>query len=282
MGKRHDAIGIKQIIALDWMQKAADLLLAGLDAKTIRQELHAFLTESKSTKAEDESSKQTRAFAVNNLMRIWISPDAELAAFRDASLALLRQQPAMALPIHWGMISAAYPFWLNVARQAGRLLALQDQITQSQIVNRLKEHYGDRQTVSRSARFVIRSFIAWGTLRDAGAKGCYERADRLHITDPETIILLFESALLATPDAKSTLGLLSNNPAFFPFQLSSMTGGQIAQHSDRVDVVRYGLDEELLQLTEKHTSSKPLMSSSGVGGQPGISRSTGMSRSTGP
>ncbi len=38
MGKRHEAIGIKQAIRFDWMQKAANLLLVGLDAKTIRQE----------------------------------------------------------------------------------------------------------------------------------------------------------------------------------------------------------------------------------------------------
>ena len=44
MGKRHEAIGIKQAIRFEWMQKAANLLLAGLEAKTIRQELHEFLT----------------------------------------------------------------------------------------------------------------------------------------------------------------------------------------------------------------------------------------------
>lgn len=35
MVKRHEAIGIKQAIRFEWMQQAADLLLAGLDAKTI-------------------------------------------------------------------------------------------------------------------------------------------------------------------------------------------------------------------------------------------------------
>ena len=47
MGKRHEAIGIKQAIRFEWMQKAANLLLAGLDAKTIRQELHEFLADRK-------------------------------------------------------------------------------------------------------------------------------------------------------------------------------------------------------------------------------------------
>ncbi len=157
IGKRHEAIGIKQTIRLDWMQKAAHLLLAGLDDKTIRQELHEFLADRKGNGSAGERSDGTRTFAVNNLMKIWVSPDPELIPFRDAALTLLRENLSMAMAVHWGMISAVYPFWFNVARQTGRLLALQDQVTQIQIINRLKEHYGDRQTVSRYARFVIRS-----------------------------------------------------------------------------------------------------------------------------
>jgi len=247
-GKRHEAIGIKQVIRFEWMQKAANLLLAGLHAKTIRQELHEHISDRKSNGSEGERSDQTRTFAVNNLMKIWVSPDPELIPFRDASLAFLRENPSMDLAVHWGMISAVYPFWFNVARQTGRLLALQDQVTQTQIINRLKEQYGDRQTVSRYARFVIRSFVAWGALKDSEAKGCYEKAAPVSIAEPNLAILMFESALLATPEAKGALGLLLNNPAFFPFQLPVMTGDFLSQRSDRIDVVRYGLDDELLKL----------------------------------
>ena len=248
MGKRHEAIGIKQAIRFEWMQKAANLLLAGLDAKTIRQELHEFLAERKGNDSDSERSDQTRTFVVNNLMKIWISTDPELIPFRDASLAFLRENPSMALVVHWGMISAVYPFWYNVARQTGRLLALQDQVTQTQIINRLKEQYGDRQTVSRYARFVIRSFVAWGALKDSEANGCYEKAAPVRISEPNLAILIVKSALLATPEAKGALGLLLNNPAFFPFQVPMMTGDFVSQHCDRIDVVRYGMDDELLKL----------------------------------
>ena len=248
MGKRHEAIGIKQAIRFEWMQKAANLLLVGLDAKTIRQELHEFLVDRKDNGSEDERSAKTRTFAVDNLMKIWVSPYSELKLFQDASLAFLRENPAMAMSVHWGMISAVYPFWFNVARQTGRLLALQDQVTHAQIINRLKEQYGDRQTVGRCGQYVIRSFVLWGALKDSKAKGCYEKAPPVNIGDPNLAILMFESALLATPEAKSALGLLLNNPALFPFQLPVVTGDFVSQRSDRIDVVRYGLDDELLKL----------------------------------
>lgn len=248
MGKRHESIGIKQEIRFEWMQKAVNLLMAGLEAKTIRQELHEFLANRKGNGSEGERSDQTRTFVVNNLMKIWASPDPELIPFRDASLVFLREHASMALAVHWGMISTVYPFWFNVARQTGRLLALQDQVTQTQIINRLKEQYGDRQTVSRYARFVIRSFVAWETLKDSEAKGCYEKGIPVSIASTELAILMFESALLATPEARGALGLLLNTPAFFPFRLPVMTGDFISQRSDRIDVVRYGLDDELLKL----------------------------------
>jgi hypothetical protein len=249
MGKRHEAIGIKQAIRFEWIQKAANLLLAGLDAKTIRQELHESLADRKGNGSEGERSDQTRTFVVNNLMKIWVSPDPELIPFRDASLAFLRENPSMALAVHWGMISAVYPFWFNVARQTGRLLALQDQVTQTQIINRLKEQYGDRQTIFRYGRYVLRSFVAWGVLKDSEAPGCYEKVASVSAADPDLVILMFEAALMAIPEAKCALGLLLNNPAFFPFHVHTMTGDFLSQRSERIDVVRYGLDEELLKLT---------------------------------
>lgn len=248
MGKRHESIGIKQVIRFDWMQKTVNLLLAGLDATKIRQELHEFLADKKGNGSKGERSDQTRTFAVNNLMKIWVSPDSELILLRDASLSSLRENSLMPLAVHWGMISAVYPFWFNVARQTGRLLALQEQVTQMQIIGRMKEQYGDRQTVSRYAKYVLRSFVAWGVLKDSKTKGCYEKTPVLSITDGNQAILMLESALMAAPEAKGVLRLLLNNPAFFPFQFPVITGDFVSRHNSRIEVVRYGLDEELLRL----------------------------------
>jgi len=251
MGKRHETIGIKQAIRFDWMQKTANLLLAGLDAKAIRQELHDFLADRKGNGSAGTRSAQTRTFVVNNLMKIWVVPEAELTAFRDASLTLLHGTPAMALAVHWGMISAVYPFWFNVAQHTGRLLALQEKVTHVQIIKRLKEQYGDRQTVSRYAQYVVRSFVAWGVLRDSDAKGCYEKVAPTSVVDRDLAILMLESGLFAIPNASVPLGQILNNPSFFPFQLPAMTGDFVSTRSCRIDMARYGLDDEILRLTNK-------------------------------
>lgn len=248
MGKRHDAIGIKQIIRLEWMQKTANLLLAGLDASSIRQELHDFLSERKGDGSHEERGKASRTQVVNMLMKIWITPDNELVPFRDAATSIIREQPSSALAIHWSMVSAAYPFWFNVANQTGRLLNLQDQVTKQQITTRLKERYGDRQTVTRYARYVIRSFVAWNVLEDTQIKGAYRKAATITVSDEKVVSLLFEAALHAHPEGKVPLALLANTPAFYPFQLPIVSDQSIAQSTERVEVIRYGLNEELLNL----------------------------------
>ena len=248
MGKRHEKLGIKQTIQKKWMDKTVNMMLAGLSEKEIRAELDAYLSTQKQSGGIGKRGEKTYRMAIS-VLAAWFAPEEELVAFRNDSLRYARELSVEQwLPLHWAILSAAYPFWFNTARQTGRLLNLQDRVAQSQIFDRLKEQYGDRETVSRNARYTVRSFVAWGALKDSEAKGCYEKAAPVSIADTNLAILMFESALLATPEARSALGLLLNNPAFFPFQLPVMTGNFISQRSDRIDVVRYGLDDELLKL----------------------------------
>lgn len=245
---RHNSIGIKQPIIYPCMAKVANLLLAGLDPRGIRHELHRALAQRINSDSGEERSVQTRTFAVNNLMNIWVTPDASLTPFRDAALDLLRHDASQALPIHWAMVCSAYPFWFNVARQTGRLLALQGQITQAQVVNRLIEQYGERSTISRYARYVLRSFVSWGVLSDTDVQGHYEANNKLPIDDPAISALLLEASLYAEPEGKSTIDVLLKSPGHFPFSLQSLNGIILSRLSPRIIVERYGLDDEILKL----------------------------------
>lgn len=248
MSKRHDKLGIKQTIQKHWMDHVVKMMLAGLKEKEIRAELDEFLAKEKSYSG---SIPKTHAF-IKAMLASWFAPDKELISFRDHALALIRHEnPRNWLPYHWAVISASYPFWFNVAKQTGRLFNLQDQITQAQVFSRLKEQYGDRETVARNARYAIRSFVSWGVLEDSKVKGCYEQCKPTEISEPNLSILLYEAALYADKEGKAALGLLKNNPAFFPFQLPVLTGDYISQQSNTIDVVRYGLDDELLKLRDK-------------------------------
>ncbi len=251
MGKRHDKLGIKQTIQPHWMDRVVQLMLAGISEAEIRNELDEFLKTQKQSGGTGQRGEKTYGMAVS-ILASWFSPDSDLVALRDDVLMLARHLPIEQwLPLHWLVISASYPFWFNVAKQVGRLFNLQDQITQTQVFGRIKEQYGDRETVARNARYTMRSFVAWGILKDSETKGCYEKSPPFCVIDPKLAVLMFEAALYATPDGKLTLSLLLKNPALFPFQIPIISGDFVSQYSKRIEIIRYGLDDELLKLKGK-------------------------------
>ena len=248
MAKRHEKIGIKQTIRIEWMDRVVQMMLAGMSKSEIRHDIDEYLSTQKTSGGVGERGKKTYGMAIG-ILASWFSPDKDLITFRDEALGLARQcQSDEWLPLHWAIISTSYPFWWNVALQVGRLLSLQDQVTQPQIFNRLKEQYGDRETIARNARYTVRSFIAWGVLKDTDVRGCYEKSTPIIISNQDIAILLIESALHVTPEGKGALGLLVNSPALFPFHIPAMTGDFISHSTDRINVDRYGLDDEMLTL----------------------------------
>lgn len=248
MDDRYNKLGFKQVVRIEWMDKTVQMLLAGMTPTAIRQELDVFLATQKQSGGEGERGKVSYKMAIS-LLSAWFDPEILLLPIRDSALTLARRTTSERwLPLHWAVLSASYPFWFNTAQQVGRLLNLQEQVRQPQIFDRLKEQYGDRETVARNARYAVRSLVAWGVLTDSTAKGCYEKRQYQELLDAPTTLLLLESALYTIPEGKSLLKILIGSPAFFPFHISAINGDIITQHSSRLEVVRYGLDDELLKL----------------------------------
>lgn len=230
------------------MDYVVKMMLADLNEKEIRAELDEYLSTQKQSGGIGERGKKSYIMAFGTLAS-WFAPSKDLAPFVKRVFELIQNEnPINWLPYHWAVISVSYPFWLNVAKQIGRLFNLQNQVRQAQIISRLKEHYGDRETVSRCAIYVIRSLVAWGVLDDTKQRGYYEQPEPIQITDPNLAILLYESLLHTERDGKATLEVLKNNPALYPFKLPALSGDYISSQSKFIDVFRYGLDEELLIL----------------------------------
>lgn len=249
--QRHQSIGIKQTIRFEWIQKTVELAQSNRAPKAIGQELHDYLAEKPVSGRSGIRSENTRAFLVNNLRRIWVQPPKELVAFRDNALRHIGRQSCSALPIHWAMISAVYPFWHQVSNQIGRLLALQEEVTKAQISTRMMEKYGARETVARYTRYVVRSFVAWEILRDASTPGCYTKLMQYPIDDPRPAAILIEAGLHATASGKATIEQLLASPAYFPFRFDVNSRELLSQLSEQTEVVRTGSGDHLLVLSKQ-------------------------------
>jgi len=246
---RFQQIGFNRLIKLEWVSYTANLALTGNDKSDIKSILLNYL--SSQFPNSDPKVRGALSKTISILMKIWISVPEDLESLRDSGFELLKEFPKEKHKvIHWGMITAAYPFWAIAGSYVGRLIRLQGIVPVSQIQRRLKEKYGERETVSRCVRYLLRSYIDWGVLTDTVKKGVYAQGSIIAVKDIKLITWLIEAQLNTLIERKSSLKVLFETPALFPFQLTNILSDQLLKTSNRLEIVRHGLDDELVMLRD--------------------------------
>lgn len=247
MSERLKQIGLDRLVRLAWFEKTSTLVLAANDTKTIKSILQNELAGAFRSANKDVRGSLDKTITI--LLKVWLQPPKDMKSLRDEGLELLkRTSSAESMVIHWGMVSAVYPFWSSVAAQIGRLLKLQGTVTSVQIQRRIREQYGERETVSRRARYIIRSFLDWGVLQETERKGIYKAQKALLIDDIRLISWLIEAALYARESGSIPLKEMIDSPALFPFQVTSVRAESLVATSPKLEFLRHGLDEDLIML----------------------------------
>jgi hypothetical protein len=215
---RKVQIGFTQRLKLTWLDRTAGLLLAGSPRAQIQATLTDLLKDQLSINGTAE--RGCRQKAVTILLKTWVTVPRHLQSFRDEGLDHLRRLPGKDhLPAHWGMVMAVYPFFSIVAETVGRLLKLQASVAAVQIQRRVRELLGERETVFRATRRILRTLIDWGVLTDAAQKGVYEAQARHRVKDPRLGAWLIEATLRASAASSVPLDVIVQSPALFPFEL---------------------------------------------------------------
>ena len=191
---RFRQIGFSQRIRLEWLETTANLVLAGNDHRIIFDALADLLKDKVSIGGDAERGNREKVITI--LMKIWVIPTDDLHDLHLAGLKLLRELPVENhLVLHWGMSMAAYPFFGAVAADTGRLLRLQGSASAAHVQRRIREQYGERETVSRAARRILRSFVDWDVIKESNTKGVYSAGQLILINDAEVILWLIQSLL---------------------------------------------------------------------------------------
>jgi len=250
MRNRHQQIGFSQRIRLEWLEMTSNMLLAGNDDAAIYNYLQALLKNKLSV--EGKAKRGNREKAISILMKIWARPPKSLKTLNEKGLELLSKlQQEDHIAIHWGMTMAVYPFWGQIATQVGRLLRLQGTCAAAHIQRRIREQYGERETVSRATRRVLRSYVDWGVLRDTEKKGVYTSGKTFEIVNADLISWLIEAFLHFHPDGSKSIDQIVNSVCFFPFKMPPIPSSILVKSSSALDVLRYGFDQELVILKNK-------------------------------
>lgn len=248
--RRVQQVGLDRLARLEWLERTASLVLAGNDAPTIKSVLQEDLGASFRSSATEVRGSLNKTITI--LQKVWGNPPCEIDTLHTDGLELLtRIPPREHTPIHWGMLMAAYPFWSSVATQVGRLLRLQGSAAAAQVQRRIREQYGERETVARRARYVLRSYLDWGVLQETGAPGVYQAAPSYVVNDPQLVAWLAEAALWARSNDAAPLRELLEGPSLFPFQLAPMSPESLASLAPRLEILRHGLDDDLVMLRQE-------------------------------
>ena len=254
MNNRQKQIGIDRLIRLKWLECTSNLVLAGSDENAVKDELEQLIAAAFPFSSSSKRGSVSKTLTI--LLKTWLRVHRDIHSLRDTGLELLQSvKKTDRLAIHWGMIMAAYPFWGAVAGQTGRLLRLQENVAASQIQRRLREQYGERETVSRRVRYVIRGFIDWGVLSETKEKGIYGQGRTYSIDDPILISWLIEASLYGRSNGSAAIKDLLDSASLFPFRLMHVPAEHLVSMSPRLDLLRHSLDDDLVML-QNHAIKK--------------------------
>lgn len=244
---RFSQVGLDRLIRLQWLEQTSKLVLAGNNRQETREILQNDLA--RAFRSDRPVARGSLDKTITILLRTWAEEASPLATFRAQGLELLRDLPySKHLPLHWGMIMAVYPFWSAVAVNAGRLLRLQGNVAAALVQRRIREQYGERETVSRRARYVMRSYLDWGVLQETGTRGTYTATSAIEVNSPRVIAWLAEASLRARANGSASLKDLLTGPNLFPFRIRSIASEVLAANSPRIEIFRHGLDSDLVML----------------------------------
>lgn len=246
MSSRYEQIGFNRYLKLEWLDFTASQMLAEYPVHQIKTALDELLKEQLSVGSD--AIRSSRSKTISMLLSIWVTVPKPLVWLRDAALEQMRLLPATKhLPFHWGMTMTAYPFFGVVAESAGRSLRLQGSVPVSLLKMRMRDQFGQRETVLRSTRYVLQCFSGWRVLKEMGEKtGIYELASLQMIQDENIAAWLIAATLISNHTKMAALKSIAQSPRLFPFQIEPER--RMIRDNGQLEYFRQGLDEEMVML----------------------------------
>lgn len=239
-------IGFDRELKLKWLDTTADLVLQGLTEKDVLASLKVILEED----IPDRGTRGAKGKTITVLLRIWLKVPDIVKPLRDDAVKLIHQPDSSRMILHWGLCLATYPFFAFVAETIGRLAKLQGTFSPVHVQRRARERYGERETVSRAVNRIIQSLIDWRVIRETSEKRIFEIGKPLPVKNDLLTGWLIEAVLISSGNNSASLKTIISSPALFPLSIA-LSNSKILEKSDRLDIFRHGLDEEMVVLSGK-------------------------------
>ena len=202
-------IGLSRNLKLQWLNKVVELVSSNLTEQEIKDQLNEYLSFEISSPT---NLRKTREI----LMNIWVYENDISNKLRDEAVSIVRDMPEYALVAHWCMMMATYPVFVDMCKLIGRLSEFQDEITLSQIKQKLYDEWGERTTLYHSIDKLI------STLKELSVLQC-EKPGKYHIVKHEVrngrvSAFMVYAMILVDDSGYYSFTDLGNSVYFYPFQ----------------------------------------------------------------
>lgn len=229
-------IGFDRLIRLEW----ADMAMRVRAGMASEADLGSLLDSANLGKA---ARKKTRTL----LNRLWLEPHQQLQGFADRAIVLRNRYPNTSATVFcWGMAISAYPFFGKVAENIGRLTSLHGDCTTAEIHRRMREGFGERETIKRVTNWVIQTQVDWGVIRHGDSRKQVLRQCPVRLEANDVAAWLVEAALRYIGRALPMATLMST-PVLFPFAVSEPLGYLLSSASS-LDIQDQGAGNQVVSV----------------------------------
>lgn len=203
-------VGLSRNLKAPWLNKVAELAIEELPQEEVKVQLNDYLGYEITSPT---NLRKTREI----LMNVWIyDNDYSDKLFLEAR-KLYRNYPDYALEIHWCLLLAAYPVFVDVCKLIGKMSQFQDEITLAQIKQKLFDEWGERTTLYHSMDKLIATMKALGVIE--GNKGKY-KINKVQIKNQKIVMFMIYAMMCIDDSGYYSFLDLSSSPLFFPFEFS--------------------------------------------------------------
>lgn len=202
-------IGLSRNLKLQWLNKVVELVLEGYTEQEIKEQLNEYLG------FEIESPTNIRKTR-EILMNIWVYENGLSNKIKTPALELIKSYPENDLVIHWCMMMAAYPVFVDMCKLIGKMSEFQDEITLAQLKQKLFDEWGERTTLFHSIDKLVATLKAFDVM-ECDKPGKYH-VNTHKVSNPKIITFMVYVMMLVDDGGYYTFTDINSSTYLFPFE----------------------------------------------------------------
>lgn len=202
-------VGLSRNLKLQWLNKVVELVLEGHTEQEIKEQLNEYL----SFEIESPTNiRKTREI----LMNIWVYDNELSNKIKAPALELIKAYPEYDLVIHWCMMMAAYPVFVDMCKLIGKMSEFQDEITLAQLKQKLFDEWGERTTLFHSIDKLVATLKALDVMV-CDKPGKYH-VNRHRVSNPKIVAFMVYVMMLVDDSSYYTFTDINSSTYLFPFE----------------------------------------------------------------